>query len=126
MRAMTEIFNELSVVGESISEEDRVVQIFASLPESYNMLVTALEANSEVPKMEVVMERLLHEERKLKERTTATNSEEVMTVSNRHRRKGPKCYFCKKLGHIALNVRRREFLDNGRRKAPNTESIKLK
>ena len=31
------------------------------------MLVTALEASADVPKMEVVTERLLHEERKLKE-----------------------------------------------------------
>ena len=63
---MTETFNELSVVGDPISEEDRVVHLLASLPDSFNMLVTALEANAEVPKMEVVTERLLHEEQKVK------------------------------------------------------------
>ena len=68
VRAMTEIFDGLSVAGDAVSEEDRVVHLLAGLPDSYNMLVTALEANAEVPKMEVVTERLLHEERKLKNR----------------------------------------------------------
>ena len=49
------------MIGSPVSEEDRMV-------ESYGMLVTALEASAEVPQMEVVTERLLHEERKLKER----------------------------------------------------------
>jgi len=59
---MTEIFDGLSVIGDPISDEDRVVHLLASLPESYNALVTALEANEAVPRMEVVTERLLHEE----------------------------------------------------------------
>ena len=57
IKGMTEVFNE-----------DRVVHLLASLPDSYNVLVTALEANEEVPKMEMVTERLLHEERKMKNR----------------------------------------------------------
>ena len=56
---MTEIFDALSVVGDPVSEDDRVVHLLASLHESFNMLVTALEANAEVPKMELVTERLL-------------------------------------------------------------------
>ena len=47
---MIEIFDALSVIGDSMSEEDRVVHLLASLPDSFNMLVTALEANPEVPK----------------------------------------------------------------------------
>jgi hypothetical protein len=43
------------------------VHLPASLPDTYDVLVTVLEANKDVPKMEVVTERLLHEERKLKE-----------------------------------------------------------
>lgn len=41
-----------------------MVHLLASLPESYDMLVTALEANSEIPKIEFVTEKILHEERK--------------------------------------------------------------
>ena len=47
---MTEVFDSLSVVGNPVSEEDRVVHLLPSLPDSYSMLVTALESNAEVPK----------------------------------------------------------------------------
>ena len=63
IKAMTEMFDGVSVIGDPISDEDRVVHLLTSLPESYNVLVTALEANEAVPRMEVVSERLLHEER---------------------------------------------------------------
>ena len=62
IKAMTELFEVLevlAVIGDPVTEEDHVMHLLASLPDSYNMLATALEANSEaVPKMEVVMERL--------------------------------------------------------------------
>ena len=48
--AMTKLFNELNAVGDVISEEDRVVYLLATLPESFGALGTALEANKKVPK----------------------------------------------------------------------------
>ena len=66
---MTKLFEALMVIGDSVSDEHRVVLLLASLPDSYDMLVTALEAKSEtVPNMEIITERLLHEERKIKEK----------------------------------------------------------
>ena len=104
IKAVTEIFDGLSVIGDPISDEDRVVHLLASLPESYNVLVTALEANEVVPKMEVVTERLLHEERKLKERVGSERSREgAMTGKQRPKGKGPKCHHCGKFGHIRRN-----------------------
>ena len=101
---MTEIFDGLSVAGDPVSDEDRVIHLLASLPDSFNMLVTALEANPEVPKMEVVTERLLHEERKLKERADAgESSDKALTVEQQPRRKGPQCHHCGKFGHIKCN-----------------------
>jgi len=44
---MSEIFEGLAVIGDTVSEEDRVVHLLASLPKSYNVLVTALEVQSE-------------------------------------------------------------------------------
>ena len=59
IRAVTEIFEALAEFGDAVTEEDRVVHLLA---ESYNVLVTALEAQSEnVPKWDVVTERLLHQ-----------------------------------------------------------------
>ena len=64
IKFMSEICDELSAIGETISEEDRVVYHLASLPESYSVLVTALEANTDVPSLAIVREKLLHEETK--------------------------------------------------------------
>ena len=98
VKAMSELFNELSVVGATMEEEDEVVTLLASLPDSFHMLVTALEANAEVQSMEVVTERLLHEERKLNERETAS-SEKVM-LGKKLKNKGPGCPGFGKFGHI--------------------------
>lgn len=118
IKTMTEIFDELSIVGDPITDEDRVVYLLASLPESYNMLVTALESNEDVPKMEVVTERLLHEERKLKNRAgnTDVSSEKAMTVKQRSCKKGPKCHYCGKIGHI-----RRDCWDLNGKKADKSQ-----
>ena len=51
-----------------MTEEDRVVHLLASLLELYNTLVTMLEASPDVPKVNVVTEKLLYEESKLKDR----------------------------------------------------------
>ena len=59
IKAMSEIFEGLAVIGDTVSEEDRVVHLLASLPELYNVLVTALEAQSEqIPKWGLITERL--------------------------------------------------------------------
>ena len=103
---MMEVFNELAVVGATLEEEDKVIYLLASLPEAYNTLVTALEANKDVPTMEIVTERLLHEERKLLERKTTdstTNHDKAMTTSHKKPKKGPKYYYCHKTGHIQRN-----------------------
>ena len=90
VKAMIEVFDGLSVAGDPVSDEDRAVHLLASLPELYNMLMTALEANPEVPKMEVVTERLLHEERKQKKRADAGgSSDKALTVERQFQRKGP-------------------------------------
>ncbi len=63
IKTMSELFAALAVLG------DGRRQMLASLPDSFYMLVTALEAQSEsVPKWELVTERLLHEESKLREK----------------------------------------------------------
>ena len=58
IKLMTEIFDELSAIGERVSDENRIVYLLASLPDSFNVLVPALEASTEVP---ALRERLLHE-----------------------------------------------------------------
>ena len=75
LKSMTEVCDELSAIGEPVKEENRVVYLLASLPECYNVLVTALEASAEVPTLAVVTKRLLHEETKMKNQSNQFSQE---------------------------------------------------
>ena len=97
IKSLTEVCDELLAIGEPVKEEDRVVYLLASLPECYNVLVTALEANSEVPTLAVVTERLLHEETKMKSRSNQPSQEGALTARFK---KKPRCHFCNKPGHF--------------------------
>ena len=97
IKAMTETFNELSVIGDPITEEDRVVHLLASLPDPYNVLVTALEANADVPKIDVVTER-----KNMDIGTPRYDSEKMMTVRRKFNG-GPNCYHGQKFGHTKRN-----------------------
>ena len=99
IRQMTEVFNELSALDAPMSEEDQVICLLASLPESFGLLITALEASSEVPKMDVVMERLLHEERKHKGKEEDLDEKAMMTMPRKLRKKVA-YYHCGKYGHF--------------------------
>ena len=57
----------------------------------------ALEANPEVPKMAVVVERLLHIKRKMKEKENPVKDERAMNVKTPRRK--VKCHYCKRFGH---------------------------
>ena len=61
--------------------------------------MTALEANEDVPNFEVVTERILHQERKSKEKLPTTTDSAIML--QRHFKKTPiVCNYCGQLGHI--------------------------
>ena len=49
IKMMMESFEELCVISIIIEEEDWVIYLRASLPDSFHMLVTVLETNAEVP-----------------------------------------------------------------------------
>ena len=86
---MTETFNALTVIGDMITEEDRMVHLLASLLESYRVLVTALEACAEVPKIETVTEQLLYEERKLADGESLCRNDGEKVMAARPEELGP-------------------------------------
>ena len=62
VKEMMETFQALSIVGDNVTEEDKVVRLPASLPDSCNTLITAVEASICIPPVQTVR-KLLHEER---------------------------------------------------------------
>ncbi len=101
MKAVTELFEALAV-----SEEDQVIHLLASLPDSFGMLVTVLEANSEaVPNMENVTERLLHEEQKTKDKGGGDDRRNAFPTKGNPKR-DLTCHFCKKPGHFKRKCRK--------------------
>ena len=92
IKLMTETFDELSVISDSLNEDDRVVHLLASLPESYDMLVTTLEASQDVPKWALVTERLLYGEKKMREKQTGGAESKAMTSKHHINKKGTKMF----------------------------------
>ena len=105
VKMLTEIFVELSIIGDPLDEENQVVHLLVSLPKSYDMLVTALEASPEAPKLEIVTERLLHEETKQRDKESSTIEVRAMASKHLTSRKGPKCHHCGRFGHIKKECR---------------------
>ena len=62
--------------------------------------MTALESSPDVPKLEVVTERLLHEETKRKDKETNHSDLKAMTSKHHSSKRGPKRHHCGKYGHI--------------------------
>ncbi len=57
IKGVMETFDELSAIEVLTTEEDKVVHLLAGLPESYDVLITALESGSDaVPSVENVTE----------------------------------------------------------------------
>ena len=92
IKLMTELFDTLAVAGETVSEEDCVVYLLVSLSEPYNMLMTALKASVDVPRLEVVTERILHQERKSKDK--GQNTEGALISRKYPKAKTKRCNYC--------------------------------
>ena len=107
IRKMSEIFHELAVIFEPITEADQVVHVLAGLPESYDVLVMALESGSEtVPPWETVTERLLREEQKMSEKEGAVDASRRVLMAKGDSGSGKKHHFCKKLGHFKKDCKK--------------------
>ena len=73
LKHMKELTDKLAAIDAPITEEDQVVTLLGSLPQSYSTLVTALEARVDDIKLDFVQQALIHEELKMKGQN---NSEE--------------------------------------------------
>ena len=100
LKNFSKLFAEMAVVGDSVEKEDFVINLLASLPDSYSTLVTTLEALEQVPTWESVTERLIHSDSK--QQTRATDSTALFTK----KKSAVKCYECGQTGHIRRNCKK--------------------
>jgi len=103
LKAFSELFGELAVIGNALEDEDKVITLLASLPASFSPLVTTLEALEQVPSWEVATEKLLQYETKLRTETLGSiasgDSSSVLVSNSKFFKKKIKCFHCGKLGH---------------------------
>lgn len=88
---------------------DVLSQLFLSLPEKYDPLVTALQ-NMDYGKLNlnVAKERLILEEAKLSDRNEEVQDDKTVFSGKKFQRKNKffgKCFKCNKFGHLAKNCR---------------------
>ena len=114
LRTFIQIFDELAVIGAALEEEDKVINLLASLTDAYATLFTALEASEKVPTWETVVEKLFHEEEKVKSKSKETIGENKTLYSKNTKKIPPKCYECSQVGHIRRNCH--QFLDKTRKR----------
>ena len=97
IKTFVELFDELAVIGDAVEDEDMVINLLASLPDSYSTLVTALEASDAVPSWDIVTEKLYHEEQKVKRKS---ESESAMLGKKKGDKSNLKCFECGAKGHF--------------------------
>ena len=80
LKHMKEITDKLAAIESPINEEDQVVTLLGSLPQSYSTIVTALEATVDDITLNFVQQALTHEKTKIKGFRSST----ISTTSPRH------------------------------------------
>ena len=109
LKAMKEIIDKFGAVGAAVTDEEKVVALFISLPPSYETLVTALEAQGDNLTLVFVEQAIINEDQKRKvahkERTAHGRVSTLHIDKGQTQFKG-KCYNCELFGHRAIECER--------------------
>ena len=106
LKEITEVFQELALLDATINDEDKVIILLSSLPEPFDVTVTALEAQTIIPNWNTVADTLRRESEKLS--IKCNNIQSLVTETNSRpddsvTKKQIKCHFCNKNGHLKKN-----------------------
>ena len=120
LKSLVELFDALAVVGDAIQEEDRVINLLASLPEKYDTIVTTLETLDQVPSWSAVTERLMHEDEKKK---GVEDGEKA--YFSRKQNNAIICFNCGGKGHIKRNCRKKSVSYAAEKKEEEKDEVVL-
>ena len=110
LKTFEDLIQQLKLAGAKVEENDVISQLFVTLPESFDPLVTALENLGEDLKLDVVRERLLTEELKQIDRASVAFSgskqkpDKFLGKCNRCQKKGNKAKDCRVKGKVDANA----------------------
>ncbi|KAG3137143.1 hypothetical protein PC128_g25792 [Phytophthora cactorum] len=121
---------QLDAVGAPVSEDDLVITLLASLSESYQFLITALESRADSLTWELVTARLLHENMERKEQgggaDGTAHDQAFMTSDNKRKgrqaQKTSACNYCGEQGHWIAKCPAR-IRENAERQRPQRANV---
>ena len=105
---MSEIFDQLNVLGSPLEEEDKVIHVLATLPKSFEILVTTLETIENIPKLDFNYEKLQNfvgNKSQFQNSTKNDESEQKALFHKKQYKNNFKCNFCHKFGHTRAYCR---------------------
>lgn len=123
LKEMKSLTEKLAAIDSPISEEDQVVTLLGSLPESYQHVVTALEARSDDLTLGYVQQMLLYEEKK-KTGPSAPVGEGNSALFSKGRgryKRNLQCHHCGKNGHFRYECPERKKFGAHNAKAAEEE-----
>lgn len=126
---MNELFQRMSAMGGEITQ-DLIFSatLLGSLPESYDNLITALEAREQQVTSNLVCTKVIGEYKRRLERSLDGRGESVLKVYSSAKKGSFSCHFCKGTGHLRKHCTKyTEWLKKNKPKAnykPDSEAKK--
>ncbi len=97
---LEELFDKLAAAGKELDEDFKVAIMLSSLPDSYDVLTTALEARSDDElTLGLVKQKLIGEWRKRGLSSVSDDNNEYSKALKVMNRREVRCYHCDQVGH---------------------------
>lgn len=101
---MNELYQKMIALGEDFTKDFIFsATLLGSLPESYDNLITALEARDEELTSSLVCSKVIAEYKRRLERKLENKGESILRVSSTFKKGSFSCHFCKGKGHLRKN-----------------------